>query len=165
MTTLTKAFLIVCILGTALSKQMIAQTRATDSLASTIVFVCEHGAAKSTIASAYFNKLAQERGLNYRSIFRGTSPDTILNPAAAKGLAADGFDTQAWKPSQVNIVDLKSASKVITLGCPLPDEANLNKPVTKWDETPPVNKDYDAARDYIKKKVEILVEELAKTKH
>jgi hypothetical protein len=27
----------------------------------TIVFVCEHGAAKSVIAAAYFNKLAQEK--------------------------------------------------------------------------------------------------------
>src|SRR5215813_9354941 len=37
-----------------------------------VVFVCEHGAAKSVIATAYFNKLAAERGLAYRATFRGT---------------------------------------------------------------------------------------------
>ena len=38
-----------------------------------VVFVCEHGAAKSVIATAYFNKLAAERGLPFRATFRGTS--------------------------------------------------------------------------------------------
>jgi hypothetical protein len=36
----------------------------------TVVFVCEHGAAKSVIATAYFNKLARDRGLPYRATFR-----------------------------------------------------------------------------------------------
>ncbi|HKJ40410.1 MAG TPA: hypothetical protein VJ972_16695 [Anaerolineales bacterium] len=35
---------------------------------STIVFVCEHGSAKSIVASAYFNKLTAENGLDIRSI-------------------------------------------------------------------------------------------------
>jgi hypothetical protein len=28
-----------------------------------VIFVCEHGAAKSVIATAYFNTLARDRGL------------------------------------------------------------------------------------------------------
>ena len=36
-----------------------------------VIFVCEHGAAKSVVATAYFNKLASERGLPYRASFRG----------------------------------------------------------------------------------------------
>ena len=41
-----------------------------------IVFVCEHGAAKSVIAAAYFNKIAAEHGLRERrsrATSRGTS--------------------------------------------------------------------------------------------
>jgi hypothetical protein len=38
-----------------------------------VLFVCLHGAAKSVIATAYFNKLARDRGLSYRATFRGTS--------------------------------------------------------------------------------------------
>src|SRR5688572_22096540 len=132
MTILTKMSFMICLFAATLGGQAAAQTKAADSTARTVVFVCEHGAAKSTMASAYFNKLAKERGLNYRSVFRGTDPDSVLNPAAAKGLAGDGFNTQMWKPSQVNMVELKSASKVITLGCSLPGEANLNNSVIKW---------------------------------
>ena len=33
-----------------------------------IVFVCEHGAAKSIIAAAYFNKLAREMSIDSRAV-------------------------------------------------------------------------------------------------
>jgi hypothetical protein len=38
-----------------------SQTSPTPANSPSIVFVCEHGAAKSVIATAYFNKLAAER--------------------------------------------------------------------------------------------------------
>jgi len=43
-----------------------------------ILFVCTHGAARSPIAAAYFNKIAKEQNLNYRAIFKGTEPDSVL---------------------------------------------------------------------------------------
>src|SRR5437870_6278032 len=58
--------------------------------APSVVFVCEHGAAKSVIATAYFNKLAAERGLPYRAIFRGTLPQTALSERTVEALRADG---------------------------------------------------------------------------
>jgi protein-tyrosine-phosphatase len=36
----------------------------------TVVFVCEHGAAKSVIATTYFNKIAAERGLRAHASVR-----------------------------------------------------------------------------------------------
>ncbi len=50
-----------------------------------VVFVCEHGAAKSLIATAYFNKLASERDLSDRAIFRGVSPRAALSVSAVEG--------------------------------------------------------------------------------
>src|SRR5215468_10992232 len=44
-----------------------------------VVFICEHGAAKSVIASEYFNKLAAERGLAVRAIARGAVPQADLS--------------------------------------------------------------------------------------
>jgi len=41
------------------------------------VFICEHGAAKSVIAAAYFNKLAAERHLNFHAIARGLTPQPV----------------------------------------------------------------------------------------
>src|ERR1051326_8439723 len=62
------------------------------STSPSVVFVCEHGAAKSVIATAYFNKLAAERGLPYRATFRGTSPQDALSVRAVAGLKEDGID-------------------------------------------------------------------------
>src|SRR5258706_15162140 len=55
----------------------------------TVVFV-EHGAAKSVIAAAYFNKLASERHLPFHAIAGGTAPQSNISPAAINGLNADG---------------------------------------------------------------------------
>ena len=54
-----------------------------------VVFVCEHGAAKSVIATAYFNKIAAERGLPYRAQFRGTDPQAALSVKVVEGLRAE----------------------------------------------------------------------------
>ena len=64
-----------------------------------VVFVCEHGAAKSVIATVYFNKLARERGLPYRATFRGTDPQAELSVSALAGLRADGVEIPEGKPA------------------------------------------------------------------
>ena len=128
----------------------------------TILFVCEHGAAKSVIAAAHFDKLAKARGLKYRAVFRGTNPDPALAASAVKGLTEDGIDTRGWKPEVVTKKDLEAASAVVTLGCALPDKEAVASKTMEWNETPPVGQNYQAARDYIVKKVEGLIDELAK---
>jgi hypothetical protein len=50
-----KAQLLVCF-------ALIACHKEPAPAAANVVFVCEHGAAKSVVASEYFNKLAAERG-------------------------------------------------------------------------------------------------------
>jgi arsenate reductase (thioredoxin) len=129
-----------------------------------VLFVCEHGAARSVIAAAYFNKLATEKHLNYQAVFRGTSPDPSLTPGTIKGLVKDGFDIEAWKPLSVTQADLNITSQVITFDCTLPTHLQLNKPVSKWDGIPAISKDYDAARDEIVKHVKLLLTKLEKKK-
>ena len=80
-----------------------------------ILFVCEHGAARSTIASAYFNKLAEEKEISYRAIFRTTNPDSTLMPTAIKGLTEDGFDISNWTPKLVSQTHINSASEIVTI--------------------------------------------------
>ena len=65
---------------------------------SVIVFVCEHGAAKSIIAAAYFNQLAAEMGSDLRAVARGTDPDPELSPQAIKGLSEDGLTPKESAP-------------------------------------------------------------------
>ena len=127
-----------------------------------ILFVCEHGAARSTIATAYFNKLAKEQGLNYRAIFRATNPDSALTPATIVGLKEDGFNINNWTPRLVSQTDIDSASQIVTFDCKLP--GSVSKPVIRWDSIPPVSKDYNVARNKIAEKVQQLINELAKKK-
>lgn len=127
-----------------------------------ILFVCEHGAARSTIASAYFNKLAEEQGLNYRAIFRATNPDSILMPATIKGLTEDGFDISQWTPKLVSQTDINSASEIVTFDCNIPMADSSSKPHVQWNGVPPVSKDYNLARDQIVRKVQELINDLAK---
>ena len=127
----------------------------------TILFICEHGAAKSVIAAAHFDKLAKARGLKYRAVFRGTNPDPALAPSAVKGLTEDGIDTRGWKPEVVTKKDLEVASAVVTLGCTLPDKEAVAGKVSEWNDTPSVGQNYQAARDYTVQRVQLLVDDLA----
>src|SRR6187431_1179918 len=88
-----------------------------------VVFVCEHGAAKSVIATAYFNKLAAERGLPYRATFRGTSPQDELSVRAVAGLKEDGIAVPSGKPSAISDGDVANATHIFAIGCTLPDKA------------------------------------------
>lgn len=128
----------------------------------TILFVCEHGAAKSVIAAAFFNKLAMERGLKYRAIFRGTNPDPTLAPAAEKGLKEDGIDPNGWKPQMITKQDMNAATRIVALGCAIPEKDTVSGKLTEWNDIPSVSQNYDAARDDIVKRVQRLVDELTK---
>src|SRR5262245_49763577 len=84
-----------------------------------VVFVCEHGAAKSILSASIFNKLARERGLNIRAIARGTNPDPEISPKVAAGLSADGLVSSESAPKKISKADLAGARRVITF-CVLP---------------------------------------------
>src|SRR2546425_684846 len=90
-------------------------SQTTSTAPPTIVFVCEHGAAKSVIATAYFNKLAAERGLPYRAIFRGTSPQDDLSTRAIAGLHADGVAVPAGKPTSIRSDDITRATHIFAI--------------------------------------------------
>jgi hypothetical protein len=49
-------------------------------MANIILLLSEHGAAKSVIAAAYFNKLASEKSINFHAIARGINLDAELSP-------------------------------------------------------------------------------------
>lgn len=125
-----------------------------------VVFVCEHGAARSVIAAAYFNKLAAERGLSVRATATGTAPDADFNAATVAGLAADGLPALQGKPRILDAAEARSAQRLVTLGVTLP--ASLDSiPRLEWNDSPPVSTNYRGARDYIRGQVETLIRELS----
>ena len=127
----------------------------------TVVFVCEHGAAKSVIATAYFNKIAAEKGLRARATYRGVNPQADLSVSALKGLREDGFTVAEQKPSPISQHDVDSASVIFAIGCTLPSNATASGKAGSWDDVPE-DKGYAGTRDAIKAHVERLVDDLLK---
>ena len=152
-----RLFVGLCI-GALLVVPACAQSQSQSASSSPqVLFVCEHGAAKSVIAAAHFNKLAQERGIPYRAITRGTNPDPNFAPKVVAGLQAEGLSAGPGKPQLVSDKDVSSAAKVVTLGCTLPQKAS----VTDWADLPSPSENYDASSREIRHRVETLVNELA----
>ena len=138
-----------------------AQSSQAPTSSPTIVFVCEHGAAKSVIATAYFNKLAAERRLPYRATFRGTAPQAELSVRTVEALRADGVIVPSGKPTAIADVDIDRASHIFAIGCSLPDKARLSGKATDWSDVPE-DRGYPAMRDAIVKHVEHLLDDLQK---
>jgi arsenate reductase (thioredoxin) len=124
-----------------------------------IIFVCEHGAAKSILSAAIFNQLARERSLNLRAIARGTNPDPEISPQVAAGLRADGLASSESAPKKISKADLVGARRVITF-CALPDDYPGSVQVENWDDVLPAIEDYGKARDKLAERIGHLLEEL-----
>ncbi len=140
-------------------KRASGQARAMPTAATpAIVFVCEHGAAKSLIATAYFNKLAAERGLPYRAQFRGTDPQEALSVRAVAGLKADGMTIPAGAPTAIGAGDIAKATHIFAIGCTLPAAAASSGKAKDWSDVP--DDSYEAQRAAIVRHVKELLEEL-----
>ena len=125
----------------------------------TVVFVCEHGAAKSVIATAYFNKMAKERGLRARATYRGVNPQAELSADALKGLRDDGLPVPKERPSPIGAADVDKATVIFAIGCTLPPRAVASGKADSWNDVPG-DQGYAAMRDAVKKHVERLVADL-----
>jgi arsenate reductase (thioredoxin) len=129
----------------------------------TVLFVCEHGAAKSVIAAAHFNKIAKERGLPYRAVARGTALDATIPDAVRQGLERAGLEVTVEKPVMVGQTDVTSANRVVTFEIALPNTISSSKAApTDWRAVPSVSADFGIASADIKRRVEALIDELAK---
>lgn len=121
-----------------------------------VVFVCEHGAALSIIAAAYFNQLARKQHENWHAIARGVTPQENISVAAAAGLKKDGVATEVIKPEALTQDDLDRAEYVVTF-LPLPKKLVVKTPLEKWDEVRWDAKAYDNVRDAILKHLQQLL--------
>lgn len=125
----------------------------------TILFVCEHGAAKSVIAASYFNKLAGEKKLTIRAIARGTNPDKALSPKTITGLQTDGLTPTESVPQELSVTEVESAQYVVAF-CELPEEYQSSAVIEQWDGVPPVSGDYEKARDAIVERIHRLIQNI-----
>ena len=117
-----------------------------------VVFVCEHGAAKSIIAATYFNKLASQKNLDIHAIARATHPDKELSPKTIAGLQTDGLTSTEATPQTLSLAEVDSAQQIIAF-CELPEEYRNKVAIEYWEGVPPVSENYEMARDAILEKL------------
>ena len=125
-----------------------------------VVFMCPHNSAKSVIAAAYFQDLADRQGLSWHAISAGTEPSSAVAPAVVEVLRREGIDVAGYQPRRVTQEELGTAARVVSLGCDLRDFPLDTVPVEHWDDVPPPSKDLGAACAVILARVERLVMDL-----
>ena len=132
----------------------------TQKPVASVLFVCEHGAVKSVLAAAEFNRQAERRGLSWRATFRGTQPESEIAPAVVKVLKQDGIVLEA-KPSKISRADLEAATEVVTMGCKLPPDS-VERTLREWNDVPAFSSNPEASRQDINRRVSQLLDELTR---
>jgi arsenate reductase len=126
----------------------------------TVLFMCPHGAAKSVLASAYFQRVAKERGLNVRVEAVGIEPQDTVSPVVAEHLQRNGYTVPVTKPRVVTKADLDEADVVISMGCDVTHLPAAPRRLQQWDDVPGPSEDFNGADEAIRRRVMALVEEL-----
>jgi len=115
-----------------------------------VLFVCLHGAAKSVLAAADFERMAQERGLRVSAESAGTEPDPEIAPGVASALKAEGLDMAGQKPQAVTREMAASATRIVAFGCDLGVAAPPGATVEQWADVPAVSEGLPVARAVIR---------------
>lgn len=127
---------------------------------STILCVCSHGAGKSVLAAEYFNRLAQEAELPYVAVAMAADEPfaAVLDPVAEL-LRREGVDVHSFEPRRVRVDDVRTAAKVISVGCDL-SALVPTASLEVWDDVPQPSQDLPGSAAAIRQHVAKLVEEL-----
>ncbi len=124
-----------------------------------VLFVCLHGAAKSVLAAADFERMATERGLSIAAETAGTEPDDEIAPAVLAALKAEGVDLAGQRPRLVTREMAAGAARVVAFGCDLSAAAPDGARIEQWGDVPNVSAGLPAARAAIRTHIERLLDE------
>lgn len=125
-----------------------------------VLFVCIENSCRSQIAEGftrYFGKGVIE------PYSAGSRPSGFLNPNAVCVMQEINIDISAQKPKGFLDLPIKNFDYVITMGCNDVCPFVPAKKHMEWDIEDPKNKGIEAfrsARDEIKERVEMLIEEI-----
>lgn len=126
----------------------------------TVLFVCEHGNVKSLLAKVFFERYADEIGLDVEAVSRGTRPDSVVPAWMQSSLATDHVTLGAWRPQALALADLLSASYVVSFDVPTSATVGARAPHVQWDGLPSVSANYASGRDAIRARVRLLADSL-----
>ena len=155
--------ILLLILAAALATFWIPLVAAWAEPAAAVVFVCEHGNAKSLIAAELFNREAGRRGSPLRAVARGLKPERGVPAPVEAGMTGDGFSVTGFRATGVTGSESAAARRVVTINLETTKVEELGRHVDSWTDIPAVSVNYAAARDALKLRVIALLDELAPT--
>jgi arsenate reductase (thioredoxin) len=151
-----RSLIVLCAL-TLMCSSGAAQTRETSApQPSRLVFVCEHGSAKSLIAATFFNRIAAERGLPVRAIARGLTPVRKVPERVVHALRAEGFDVASFEPARASDEELSVATRVVGMEIERSALGPKTVSVEIWEDMP-LTADYRAFRGDLLDRIEELL--------
>lgn len=122
-----------------------------------ILFLCPHGAAKSVIAAAMFNELAQRRHLEITASSAGTEPDDEINPVAVKTLMTQQLPIPDAPPQLVTKQLVEQADIVVSLGCAIDKLPTRPGQWVDWSDAPAASEDVDGLCELLTNRLETLL--------
>jgi len=126
-----------------------------------VVFVCEHGNVKSLIGASLFNQVAEERGLPFRALSRGVTPEAGVPTKIAEALRGEGVEVASFKPQPLSSLDVSQASRVIAIGVDLSSFSSAARvPIEVWNDVPPASVDFAASRAALLSHIDVMLDEL-----
>jgi hypothetical protein len=116
----------------------------------TVLFVCPHGAGKSRLAAAFFNRVAPT---GWRATSAGQEPDPVLSPLAANLLGGDPAAAWLDREPPRPIAAVGAADRMIAIDTEVPG-------AERWSLVQP---ELDAAaRDDLRDRAEALAQEITR---
>jgi arsenate reductase len=126
-----------------------------------VLFVCVHNAGRSQMAEAFFNHMAKGKAT---AISAGTKPAAHKDKGVVEAMSEIGIDIRNQRPKLLTFEMMDSADRVITMGCGVEETCPASfVPTENWELEDPEGKSPDEVRgirDEIKKRVEVLINEL-----
>ena len=115
----------------------------------TLLFVCPHGAAKSRMAAAFFNRAAPP---GWQATTAGAEPQTTVGANAVRLLAGTDADALLDREPPRPISAVPSPARIVAIDCDVPG-------AERWDLA---NRQFDdAMRDELRDRAEALARVLA----
>jgi len=126
-----------------------------------VLFICVHNSGRSQMAEAFFNHLG---GRKVEAVSAGTMPADEIDATVVRVMREAGLDISRQKPKMLTIEMMKSADKVVSMGCGVEDTCPAGiVPMDDWGIEDPAGKPPEKVReirDTIREKVEALIKEL-----
>ena len=130
-----------------------------------VVFVCDHGSAKSLVAASLFNRMAEQRGLAVRALSRAVSErsvDSKVPDKVVQVMGQDGFQVAAFKPQAMTASEASAAARVVIINVEGPVESASRAPAERWNDIAPVTSEYGKAKSRLVSRIGALLDELGR---